>query len=78
MPDIFDSHCTEIHRKSIKYCFGRAMKVDATRPTKESGPCTLNMSDNIAKDALPDMGRRKTMGKASVGIFKKSATGFTA
>ena len=54
------------------------IKVDATRPTKESGPCTLNMSDSIARDALPEIGRRKTIGSASGGILKILVTGLTA
>ena len=48
---------------------------DAHLPTNESGPYVLKISDAIARDPLPDMGRKMAKGKSSGGKCKAEHMG---
>ena len=50
-------------------------KLDASLPTKESGPYKSKILLIMAKDAVPEMGLTIAIGKTLTGIFRASKTG---
>ena len=50
-------------------------KVEASRPTKESGPKFLKISFIIAREAVPEIGLTKAIGNISIGRFNRLKKG---
>ena len=48
---------------------------EAHLPTNESGPYVLKISEAIAREPLPDMGRKRAKGKSSDGKCKAEHKG---